>query len=90
MERKKVKKEEIKSPTTKKRVVKKTPIKKTPNKTTSNRWDKIEGVQGKIVRHTVDDEVKSKEISELISKKKARSLYYGIDGDQFYFYYEIL
>lgn len=85
MERKKVKKEEIKSPTTKKRVVK-----KTPNKTTSNRWDKIEGVQGKIVRHTVDDEVKSKEISELISKKKARSLYYGIDGDQFYFYYEIL
>jgi len=89
MVRKKVETDEIKSTTPKKRVAKKSPIKKT-NKNTPVRWDKIEGVSGKIVRHSLDEKDKSKEIAELVSKKKAKKLYYAIDGDLEYFYYELL
>lgn len=89
MVRKKVETDEIKSTTPKKRVDKKSPIKKT-NKNTPVRWDKIEGVSGKIVRHSLDEKDKSKEIAELVSKKKAKKLYYAIDGDLEYFYYELL
>jgi len=89
MVRKKVETDEIKSTTPKKRVAKKSPIKKT-NKNTPVRWDKIEGVSGKIVRHSLDEKDKSKEIAELVSKKKAKRLYCAVDGDQFYIYYELL
>ena len=47
-------------------------------------------MSGKIVRHSLDEKDKSKEIAELVSKKKAKKLYYAIDGDLEYFYYELL
>jgi hypothetical protein len=89
MTRKKVETEKISDTTPKKRV-RKTTTKKTTKKEPNVRWDKIEGVSGKIVRHSLDEKDKSKEIAELVSKKKAKRLYYAIDGDQFYFYYELL
>lgn len=82
--RRKVEAEKTTQTTPKKRVRKTT--KKEPNV----RWDKIEGVKGKIVRHTMEDEVKSKEMSELVAKNKANRLYCAADGDDFYFYYELL
>ena len=89
MTRKKVETEKIDETTPKKRVAKKSPIKKT-NKNTPVRWDKIQGVTGKVVRHSLDDNEKSIEMSALVSKKKAKRLYYAIDGDLQYFYYELL
>ena len=83
--RKKVETDEVTKTTPKKRV-KKTTTKKEP----TIRWDKIEGVKGKIVRHTMEDGVKSKEMSELVAKNKANRLYCAVDGDDFYFYYELL
>jgi hypothetical protein len=83
--RKKVETDEVTKTTPKKRV-KKTTTKKEP----TIRWDKIEGVKGKIVRHTMEDGVKSKEMSELVAKNKANRLYCAADGDDFYFYYELL
>ena len=83
--RRKVESEKTTQTTPKKRV-RKTTTKKEPNV----RWDKIEGVKGKIVRHTMEDEVKSKEMSELVAKNKANRLYCAADGDDFYFYFELL
>jgi len=85
MTRKKVETEKIDETTLKKRV-RKTTTKKEPNV----RWDKIQGVTGKVVRHSLDDNEKSIEMSALVSKKKAKRLYYAIDGDLEYFYYELL
>ena len=85
MTRKKVETEKI-SETTPKNRVRKTTTKKEPNV----RWDKIQGVTGKVVRHSLDDNEKSIEMSALVSKKKAKRLYYAIDGDLEYFYYELL
>ena len=82
--RKKVETEKPTQTTPKKRV------RKTTKKEPTIRWDKIEGVKGKIVRHTMEDEVKSKEMSELVAKNKANRLYCAVDGDDFYFYYELL
>lgn len=65
-------------------------VRKTTKKETTIRWDKIEGVKGKIVRHTMEDSVKSKEMSELVANNKAKRLYCAADGDDFYFYYELL
>lgn len=65
-------------------------VRKTTKKETTIRWDKIEGVKGKIVRHTMEDGVKSKEMSELVANNKAKRLYCAADGDDFYFYYELL
>jgi hypothetical protein len=53
---------------------------------TNYRWDKVKGVNGKIVRFKTDD----KERKELLLQKKYRQLYVGIDGNNLYFYYEIL
>jgi hypothetical protein len=53
---------------------------------TNYRWDKVKGVNGKIVRFKTDD----KERKEFLSQKKYRQLYVGIDGNDLYFYYEIL
>jgi len=75
------------------KVTKTTPKKrdrKTTKKEPTIRWDKIEGVKGKIVRHTMEDGVTSKEMSELVAKNKAKRLYCAADGDDFYFYYELL
>lgn len=65
-------------------------VRKTTKKETTIRWDKIEGVKGKIVRHTMEDSVTSKEMSELVANNKAKRLYCAADGDDFYFYYELL
>jgi ssDNA-specific exonuclease RecJ len=89
MTRKKVETEKIDETTPKKRV-RKTTIKTTTKKEPNVRWDKIEGVTGKVVRHSLDDNEKSIEMSALVSKKKAKRLYYAIDGDLQYFYYELL
>ncbi len=83
--RKKVETDKVTKKTPKKRV-KKT----TTKKETTIRWDKIEGVKGKIVRHTMEDTTKSKEMSILVANSKAKKLYCAADGDDFYFYYELL
>ena len=85
MTRKKVETEKI-SETTPKNRVRKTTTKKEPNV----RWDKIQGVTGKVVRHSLDDNNKKKEMYEMVTKKKAKRLYCAIDGDVYYFYYELL
>ena len=82
--RKKVETVKVTKTTPKKRV------RKTTKKEPTIRWDKIEGVKGKIVRHTMEDGVTSKEMSELVAKNKAKRLYCAADGDDFYFYYELL
>ena len=89
MTRKKVETEKISDTTPKKRV-RKTTTKKTTKKEPNVRWDKIQGVTGKVVRHSLDDNEKSIEMSALVSKKKAKRLYYAIDGDLEYYYYELL
>ncbi len=89
MTRKKVETEKISDTTPKKRV-RKTTTKKTTKKEPNVRWDKIEGVSGKIVRHSLDEKDKSKEMYEMVTKKKAKRLYCAIDGDVYYFYYELL
>tara|TARA_Y100000385_G_scaffold127168_1_gene132310 strand:+ start:829 stop:1098 length:270 start_codon:yes stop_codon:yes gene_type:complete len=89
MTRKKVESEKIDETTPKKRV-RKTATTKITKKEPNVRWDKIEGVFGKVVRHSLDDNEKSIEMSNLVSKKKVKRLYSAIDGDQFYFYYELL
>ena len=89
MTRKKVDTEKISESTPKNRVIK-TATTKITKKETNVRWDKIEGVFGKVVRHSLDDNEKSIEMSVLVSKKKAKRLYYAIDGDLEYFYYELL
>ena len=64
--------------------------KKEITKETPVRWDKIQNVTGKVVRHSLDDKDKFKEMSDLITKNKAKRLYFSIDGDKFYYYYELL
>jgi len=89
MGRKKVKSQTIKEMTPKKRSEdkeKKSPFKILPNNYKS-RWDKIKGVKGKIVRFKVSD---SEERKEFLNKKNYRQLCVGVDGDDLYFYYEIL
>ncbi len=51
------------------------------------KWEKIKNVNGKIVRVKKGDVTKRK---ELLEKKKYRQLYVGIDGNDLYFYYEII
>jgi hypothetical protein len=89
MRRKKVKTETIKDTTPKKRSdsnEKKSPITSLPNNY-KIRWDKIKGVEGKIVRYRDDESDKRK---EELHKKNYRQLYVGIDGNHLYFYYELL
>ena len=51
------------------------------------KWEKIKNVNGKIVRVKEGESIKRK---ELLEKKKYRQLYVGIDGNDLYFYYEII
>lgn len=88
MERKKVKTETIKNDDFKKREVveeKKTIIKSVSNDS-KVKWEKIKGVNGKIIRYKVGDVSRKEELS----KKKYRQLYVGVDGNDIYFYYEII
>lgn len=88
MERKKVKTETIKNDDFKKREVveeKKTIIKSVSNDS-KVKWEKIKGVSGKINRFKVGDVNRKEELS----KKKYRQLYVGVDGNDIYFYYEII
>lgn len=88
MERKKVKTETIKNDDFKKREVveeKKTIIKSVSNDS-KVKWEKIKGVSGKIIRYKVGDITRKEELS----KKKYRQLYVGVDGNDIYFYYEII
>jgi hypothetical protein len=89
MTRKKVETEKISESTPKNRVIK-TATTKITKKEPNVRWDKIIGVEGKIVRCTIGDETKLKEFSDLMLKKKAKRLYCAADGEQFYFYFELL
>jgi hypothetical protein len=88
MERKKVKTETIKNDDFKKREVveeKKTIIKSVSNDS-KVKWEKVKGVSGKIIRYKVGDVTRKEELS----KKKYRQLYVGVDGNDIYFYYEII
>jgi len=89
MRRKKVKSETIQKTTPKKREEvkeKKSPITYIPNDT-KIKWDKVKGVNGKIVRFKMGDVEKRK---ELLDKKNYRQLSVGVDGNDLYFYYEII
>jgi len=89
MRRKKVKTETIQKTTPKKREEvkeKKSPITYIPNDT-KIKWDKVKGINGKIVRVKMGDVEKRK---ELLDKKNYRQLSVGVDGNDLYFYYEII
>jgi hypothetical protein len=89
MRRKKVKSETIQITTPKKREEvkeKKSPITYIPNDT-KIKWDKVKGINGKIVRFKMGDVEKRK---ELLDKKNYRQLSVGVDGNDLYFYYEII
>ena len=89
MGRKKVKSQTIKSDTPKKReniIEKKSPITTLPNNY-KLKWDKVKGVNGKIVRFKEGD---GEERTEFLNKKNYRQMYVGVDGNDLYFYYEIL
>jgi len=89
MRRKKVKSETIQKTTPKKREEvkeKKSPITYIPNDT-KIKWDKVKGINGKIVRFKMGDVEKRK---ELLDKKNYRQLSVGVDGNDLYFYYEII
>jgi hypothetical protein len=89
MGRKKVKSQTIKSDTPKIReniVEKKSPISTLPNNY-KLKWDKVKGVNGKIVRFKEGD---GEEKLKFLNKKNYRQLYVGVDGNDLYFYYEIL
>ena len=85
MERKKVTKQIIKKTKPKKRE----PNKPNPteDKKVNSRWDRIEGVNGKVVRFKQGDNEKR---IEFLKKKNYKELYVGVDGDTLYFYYEII
>jgi lipid II:glycine glycyltransferase (peptidoglycan interpeptide bridge formation enzyme) len=93
MSRKKVKTQVIKESVPKKRPTKqpeekkKQIIKSADNKPT--RWDKVKGVNGKIIRIKQGDQENHVEIGKLVGKGKARHMYVGVDGDYLYHYYEI-
>lgn len=86
MIRKKVKSESLTESGPKKRPEVKEEIKKEY----PEGWNKIVNVQGKIVRHRMYDKKKSVEMGDLISKGKAKKLYSAVDGNDTYFYYELL
>lgn len=89
MRRKKVKSEIIQKTTPKKREdvkEKKSPITYIPNDT-KIKWDKVKGINGKIVRVKMGDVEKRK---ELLDKKNYHQLYVGVDGNDLYFYYEVI
>lgn len=54
-----------------------------------SRWDKVKGVDGKIVRYTADEKEKMIEMGNMIGKGKARRMCVGVDGDKMYHYFEI-
>ncbi|MDB0059697.1 hypothetical protein N9F18_00920 [bacterium] len=89
MGRKKVKSQTIESDTPKKREnidEKKSPISTLPNNY-KLKWDKVKGVNGKIVRFKEGD---GEEKLKFLNKKNYRQLYVGVDGNDLYFYYEII
>ena len=89
MRRKKVKTQTIKVTTPKKRsgvTEKKGAITTLPNNY-KFKWDKVKGVNGKIVRFKEGDH---KERLEFLNKKNYRQMYVGVDGNDLYFYYEII
>jgi len=53
---------------------------------TKIRWDKVKGINGKIVRFKTGDKSRKEELD----KKKYRQLYVGVDGNDLYLYYEII
>lgn len=88
MERKKVKTDTIKTDGVKKRdntVDEKKTIISSVSNDTKVKWDKIKGVNNKIIRFKVGDVSRKEELS----KKKHRQLYVGVDGNDLYLYYEI-
>ena len=89
MRRKKVQSQTTKKSLPKKRTeeIKKSTVISTMSNETKSRWDKVVGVKGKIVRFKESDCEKRK---ELLTKQNHRLLYVGVDGNDLYFYYEIL
>jgi len=89
MERKKVKTDTVKTDTIKKReniVEERKSIITSVSNDTRIKWDKIKGVSNKIIRFKEGDLSRKEELS----KKKYRQLCVGIDGNDLYFYYEII
>ena len=89
MERKKVKTDTIKTDDVKKRdeiVEEKKTIITSVSNDSKVKWDKIKGINNKIIRFKVGDVTRKEELS----KKKHRQLYVGADGNDLYFYYEII
>jgi len=89
MGRKKVKSQTIKSNTVKKREEvdeKKSPITTLPNNY-KLKWDRVKGIRGEIVRFKVGD---TEEKLKFLNKKNYRQLYVGVDGNDLYYYYEII
>jgi len=89
MERKKVKTDTVKTDTIKKReniVEERKSIITSVSNDTRIKWDKIKGVSNKIIRFKEGDLSRKEELS----KKKYRQLYVGVDGNDLYFYYEII
>lgn len=89
MGRKKVKSQTIKSDTPKKReniIEKKSPITTLPNNY-KLKWDRVKGIRGEIVRFKVGD---TEEKLKFLNKKNYRQLYVGVDGNDLYYYYEII
>jgi len=89
MRRKKVKSQTVKETAPKKRdevIEKKGPITTLP-KNYKFKWDKVKGVKGKIVRFKIGD---SEERTKILNKKNYRQMYVGVDGNDLYFYYEII
>ena len=89
MERKKVKTDTVKTDTIKKReniVEEKKSIITSVSNDTRTKWDKIKGVSNKIIRFKEGDLSRKEELS----KKKYRQLYVAVDGNDLYFYYEII
>jgi hypothetical protein len=86
--RKKVNTETPKETSPKKREEVKNPsnIIRNSSNDTKVKWDKVKGINGKIVRYKMDDP----ERKEYLSKKNYRQLCVAIDGNDLYFYYEIL
>ena len=89
MGRKKVKSQTIKSDRSKKReniIEKKSPITTLPNNY-KLKWDRVKGIRGEIVRFKVGD---TEEKLKFLNKKNYRQLYVGVDGNDLYYYYEII
>jgi|APFre7841882793_1041355.scaffolds.fasta_scaffold28883_3 hypothetical protein len=85
MERKKVKTEEIKELTPKTRV-EEIIDENVEVKSKQDKWDKIEGIKGKIVRFKMGDEKRK----EFLNKKNYKHLYTSIDGNHLFEYFQIL